>query len=378
MVAAQAQWVEQAKLEERLKIAQEMHDVLAHRISLLALLAGGLAYRENLSPEQTCEAALAIQENAHQSLNELRAVLGTLRREDGLAPPQPTLAHLDALFDEVRAAGQRVEVDDAISCRDALPAQTGRHAYRIVQEALTNARKHAPGSPVPAELGGRPGEGLRIRVSNAAPPGGPTGPGGGWAWWGWRNGPGWPVARSRMPYEMGDLSWTPGCRGRLEPVIRVVIVDDDPMVRTGLRLILGGEPDLDLAGEAGDGKQAMDVIRDLRPDVVLMDIRMPEQDGLVARGEPVLSPSVARQVIAAATGGHKPRRPRAPAELAVLTEREREVAIEVARGASNAEIAASLSVSVATVKANITRIFAKLGTDNRVHVAMKVRDAGLL
>ncbi|MDX3102557.1 response regulator [Nonomuraea angiospora] len=215
-------------------------------------------------------------------------------------------------------------------------------------------------------------------------------------------------------------------------MIRVVIVDDDPMVRTGLRLILGGEPDLDLAGEAGDGKQAMDVIRDLRPDVVLMDIRMPEQDGLVttelllsrpapprilvlttfdaddlvlralrlgahgfllkdapppkmieavravARGEPVLSPSVARQVIAAATGGHEPRRPRALAELAVLTEREREVAIEVARGGSNADIAASLSVSVATVKANITRIFAKLGTDNRVHVAMKVRDAGLL
>ncbi|MGW6502695.1 sensor histidine kinase [Nonomuraea angiospora] len=177
-VAARAQWAEQAKLEERLKIAQEMHDVLAHRISLLAMLAGGLAYREDLSAEQTRETALAIQENAHQSLNELRAVLGTLRREDGLAPPQPTLAHLDALFDEVRAAGQRVEVDDAISCRDALPAQTGRHAYRIVQEALTNARKHAPGSAVTAELGGRPGEGLRIRVSNAAPPGGSTGPGG--------------------------------------------------------------------------------------------------------------------------------------------------------------------------------------------------------
>ncbi|MEV3987039.1 histidine kinase [Nonomuraea sp. NPDC049758] len=175
---AQAQRVEQAKLEERLKIAQEMHDVLAHRISLLAMLAGGLAYREDLSAEQTRETAHAIQENAHQSLDELRAVLGTLRREDGLAPPQPTLAHLGALFDEVRAVGQRVEVDDAISGRESLPAQTGRHAYRIVQEALTNARKHAPGSAVTAELGGRPGDGLRIRVSNAAPPGGGTGPGG--------------------------------------------------------------------------------------------------------------------------------------------------------------------------------------------------------
>ncbi|GII28600.1 DNA-binding response regulator [Planotetraspora mira] len=204
------------------------------------------------------------------------------------------------------------------------------------------------------------------------------------------------------------------------------------MVRTGLRLILGGEPDLEIVGEADDGLRAMDVIRDLSPDVVLLDIRMPNQDGLtttellaaqtdrprilvlttfdaddmvlralrlgadgfllkdtpppkmidavrtVARGEPVLSPSVARQVIAAATGGREPRSPEARRELAKLTEREREVAIEVARGSSNAEIAGRLHMSVATVKANVTRIFAKLGTDNRVHVAMKVRDAGLL
>ncbi|MEV5323359.1 histidine kinase [Nonomuraea sp. NPDC052634] len=186
----QAQRVEQAKLAERLKIAQEMHDVLAHRLSLLAMLAGGLAYRKDLTPEQTREAALAIQENAHQSLNELRAVLGTLRRgghddqaeHDGAAEiepaaPQPTLAHLDALFAEVRAAGQQVEVHDTVTERDRLPTQTGRHAYRIVQEALTNARKHAPGSVVRAEIGGRPGDGLRIRVSNATMPGRP-GPGG--------------------------------------------------------------------------------------------------------------------------------------------------------------------------------------------------------
>ncbi|GGM76649.1 DNA-binding response regulator [Thermopolyspora flexuosa] len=209
---------------------------------------------------------------------------------------------------------------------------------------------------------------------------------------------------------------------------RIVIVDDDPMVRTGLRLILGGAPDLELAGEAGDGRQAVEVVRTVRPDVVLMDIRMPVQDGLVtteqllaepnpprvlvlttfdaddlvlralrlgasgfllkdtpppkmieavravARGEPALSPSVTYQVIAAATGA---RRPEAREELSRLTERELEVAIEVARGSSNAEIAERLHMSVATVKANISRIFAKLGTDNRVQVAMKVRDAGL-
>ncbi|GAA1676264.1 histidine kinase [Nonomuraea maheshkhaliensis] len=177
-VAAQEHRVEQAKLAERLKIAQEMHDVLAHRISLLTMLAGGLAYRKDLGPEEMRETALAIQDNAHQSLNELRAVLGTLRRDGGLEAPQPTLAHLEALFEEVRAAGQRVEVDDTVAGREHLPAQTGRHAYRIVQEALTNARKHAPGSPVRAELGGRPGAGLRIRVSNQAPAGDAAGPGG--------------------------------------------------------------------------------------------------------------------------------------------------------------------------------------------------------
>jgi signal transduction histidine kinase len=174
----QAQRIEQARLAERVKIAQEMHDVLAHRISLLSMLAGGLAYRTNLTAAETREAALAIQENAHQSLNELRSVLGTLRRDGGVEAPQPTLAQVDELFDEVRAAGQQVEVRDTIEDRELLPARTGRHAYRIVQEALTNARKHAPGSRVRAELGGRPGDGLSIRVSNPAPYGTPAGPGG--------------------------------------------------------------------------------------------------------------------------------------------------------------------------------------------------------
>ena len=150
----QLQRIEQAKLAERTKIAHEMHDVLAHRISLLSMLAGGLAYRTDLTPDETRKTALAIQESAHQSLNELRTVLGTLRSDGALEAPQPTLAQVNALFDEVRGAGQQVEVDDTIHDRELLPTQTGRHAYRIVQEALTNARKHAPGSRVKAELGG--------------------------------------------------------------------------------------------------------------------------------------------------------------------------------------------------------------------------------
>jgi len=176
--------IEQARLAERAKIAQEMHDVLAHRISLLSMLAGGLAYRTDLSPEEMRATAQAIQENAHQSLTELRSVLRTLRTnatdpQDGpVAAPQPTLSDLETLFDEVRAAGQKVEVRDRVADRDSLPTQIGRHAYRIVQEALTNARKHAPGSRVLTELDGAPGEGLRVRVSNPVLPGTPPGPGG--------------------------------------------------------------------------------------------------------------------------------------------------------------------------------------------------------
>ena len=129
----QSQRIEQAKLAERAKIALEMHDVLAHRISLLSMLAGGLAYRTDLAAEETREVALAIQENAHQSLNELRTVLGTLRRDGALEAPQPTLAHVDALFDEVRAAGQEVEVDDTIDNRELLP--TPDRAARVPDRA---------------------------------------------------------------------------------------------------------------------------------------------------------------------------------------------------------------------------------------------------
>ncbi|GAA2287607.1 histidine kinase [Nonomuraea roseoviolacea subsp. roseoviolacea] len=175
---AEAHRVEQAKLAERAQIAQEMHDALAHRMSLLAMLAGGLAYRTDLGPDEMRQTAQAIQESAHLSLNELRTVLGTLRSDGATAAPQPTLADLRELFHEVRAAGQKVKVADTIEQRDLLPTQTGRNAYRVVQEALTNARKHAPGSSVTVELNGRPGGALRIRVTNPTPFGTSAGPGG--------------------------------------------------------------------------------------------------------------------------------------------------------------------------------------------------------
>lgn len=215
-------------------------------------------------------------------------------------------------------------------------------------------------------------------------------------------------------------------------VIRIVIVDDDPLVHTGLGLILGGTPNLEVVAEASDGEAALSVVAEHTPDVVLMDIRMPHRDGLsataeilkrpnppkiivlttfdsddmvmkalaagasgfllkdtppakmvaaiqsVIEGEPTLSPSVIEQVIRVATqSSTDSRKEEALADLAELNDREREVALAIGHGLSNADIAAQHYMSVATVKAHITKIFDKLGVDNRVQVAMKVHDAGL-
>ncbi|MGJ6980732.1 sensor histidine kinase [Aestuariimicrobium soli] len=165
----------QGQSAERNRIAREMHDVLAHRISLVSMHAGVLAYRTDLSADQTQEIASLIQENAHQSLTELRTVLGTLR-QDGPEPadgepapvekPQPTMHQVGDLVADARNAGEKIDFVNEVEHPELLPALTGRHAYRVVQEALTNARKHAPHARVTLELSGRPGEGLVIRCTN--------------------------------------------------------------------------------------------------------------------------------------------------------------------------------------------------------------------
>jgi DNA-binding NarL/FixJ family response regulator len=232
---------------------------------------------------------------------------------------------------------------------------------------------------------------------------------------------------------MDELSATGSAGAR----IAVVLVDDDPLVRAGLRMILGGAPDIEVVGEAGDGFEALTVIEGAAPQVVLMDIRMPRRDGLeatrlllerqrssgrlsparvivlttfdaddlvlealrigasgfllkdtpparlveavrdVAAGQPILSPSVTAQLIARVARVDDSRREVARAGLARLSEREREVAVAIGRGLSNAEISAELYMSVPTVKAHVSRLLAKLDADNRVQVALTVHDAGL-
>ncbi|MCI1748784.1 MAG: histidine kinase [Acidipropionibacterium sp.] len=160
-----------ARSEERNRIAREMHDSLAHQLTLVSMHAGALASRDDLSPEQTRQASGVIQEAAGRALNELRGILGSLRNAedvDGrLSRPQPTLADLADLMDEMRAAGARIELEDALRRPEAIPAPTGRNLYRILAECLTNAGKHAPGTVVRVALSGREGEGIRLRVANA-------------------------------------------------------------------------------------------------------------------------------------------------------------------------------------------------------------------
>jgi DNA-binding NarL/FixJ family response regulator len=215
--------------------------------------------------------------------------------------------------------------------------------------------------------------------------------------------------------------------------VGVLIVDDDPLVRAGLTMMLGGAPDIQVVAEAGDGTEVLPMVDRHAPDVVLMDIRMPAMDGLaatealrarrhppeviilttfdadehvlralragaagfvlkdtppaeivaavrrVARGEPVLSSSVTQRLIARVTDAdHDRRRRRARERLALLNEREREVAVAVGQGRSNAEIGAALYLSVPTVKTHVSAILTKLDLNNRVQVALLVHDAGLL
>ncbi|MFD8382003.1 histidine kinase [Streptomyces sp. NPDC059679] len=199
---AEAEAALRAERTQRLtreRIAREMHDVLAHRLSLLSVHAGALEYRADASPQEVAEAAGVIRSSAHQALQDLREVIGVLRAPDpedadakgspsdaeGSPPdrPQPTLADLPRLVEESRRAGMRVTLSDeagvtvpdeaarasdaAVPGEAAVPGATGRTAYRIVQEGLTNARKHAPDAEVTVTVSGAPGEGLTVEVRNA-------------------------------------------------------------------------------------------------------------------------------------------------------------------------------------------------------------------
>jgi signal transduction histidine kinase len=164
---------EQAQRLAREAIAREMHDVLAHRLTLLSVHAGALEFRPDAPRAEIARAAGVIRESAHEALQDLREIIGVLRaaEPDEAGRPQPTLAALDTLVAESREAGMKVTLDNHVTDPAAVPASLGRTAYRIAQECLTNARKHAPGAEVTVSVTGAPGKGLTVSVRNPAPPG---------------------------------------------------------------------------------------------------------------------------------------------------------------------------------------------------------------
>ncbi|MEU1201377.1 histidine kinase [Streptomyces sp. NPDC005813] len=164
---------EQAQRLAREAIAREMHDVLAHRLTLLSVHAGALEIRPDAPHEEVARAAGVIRESAHEALQDLREIIGVLRAGDSdeAGRPQPTLAALDALVTESRSAGMKVALANRVVDPAAVPASVGRTAYRIAQEGLTNARKHAPGAEVTVTVSGGAGDGLTLSVRNPAPPG---------------------------------------------------------------------------------------------------------------------------------------------------------------------------------------------------------------
>ena len=305
-----------AAAAERARIARELHDVVAHNVSVMVVQADGASYALGSDPDRARQALAAISATGRQALTEMRRMLGVLRRdEDGPEPeraPLPGIGQLGELLEQTRATGLAVSFT-VEGVPQPLPDGAALAAYRIVQESLTNTRKHGgPGATAQVTLryledalllritddGQGAGASLRRgrpRADRDARAGGHLR----------RLGAGRPAPVRRLPGDgaaaadtlrarhprasipRAGIRCTPrGARGRqacrCRMSIRIVLVDDQELVRAGFRMVLDAQPDMEVVGEAGDGLAATQLLRTVAADVAVMDVRMPRLDGIEA------------------------------------------------------------------------------------------------
>ena len=422
-----------AVAEERGRIARELHDVVAHAVSVMVLQVGAVRHRMSETDQEDREALTNVEQAGRTALAEMRRLLDAMRQDgDELELlPHPGLADLDALIDEVRAAGLPVRLQVH---GEPYRAATGPRPLGVPHPAR-GPHQHAQARPRTAGRGGRslrrhrdPAGGSRRR-RRTLPERGRRRP---------RARAGRHL-RARQDLRRPDVG-RPREHRRVRPAcapapgprslmsIRVLVVDDQSMVRAGFRLLLADEPDIEVVAEAGTGLEAVAQAARFHPNVILMDIRMPELDGLeatrrilaadpaarilvlttfnlddyvyealragasgfvlkddppeqliaavrtIAGGEALLSPAITKRVIQHFTRLHRQAPPKA---VDSLTARELEVFRLITRGLSNAEIGQELFISDTTVKTHVTRLLQKLDLRDRAQAIVLAYQTGL-
>ena len=425
--------------EERLGIARDLHDVVAHSLSLINVQAGVALELMDQRPEQVRTALTSIKQASREALVDVQSVLDSLRRPGEEMPraPAPGLRDVAELVRRAEATGLSVDVRVTPV---SPPRGVDAAGYRIVQEALTNVVRHAHASRVSVRIGPEDGD-LVIEVEDdGAERPGPSRGGGSAGGRGIRGMTERAAALGGRADRRTPAGW--GLRGPGPPalgdraagaaVIRVLLADDQALVRAGFAALLDAQDGIEVVGQAADGAVAVRLVRELNPDVVLMDIRMPGLDGLqathqiagdgrlagvrvvilttfeldeyvfealragasgflvkhtepaelvravrvVATGEALLSPSVTRRLISEFADRAKPPPP--ATSMDVLTERERQLVGLVGEGLSNDDIAERLVLSPATVKTHVNRAMMKLGARDRAHLVVFAYEAGLV
>ena len=418
-------------VEERLRIARELHDSLTHSISVIKVQAGVAAHLARKNGEDPSDALLAIQEASTDAARELRSTLEVLRRDEDVSGSG--LDRLPALVERAQSSGLPTNLTVRGAVRP-LPPDVDQAAYRVVQEALTNASRHAVDATASVEIIYGRGS-LTVRVDDDGA-GSRQPPVPGFGLIGMRervDRAGRPAGRSagRDSRVLG-VRRAAGQRPVTPAVINVVLVDDQALIRSGVRALLDAEDDISVVAEAATGREAVDQAVAHRPDIVLMDVQMPEMDGIEAtrrivnddrlsdvhvvmltnygldeyvfnalragasgfvvkdtepadllqalrvtmRGDALLSPGVTRRLISEFVA--RPADVLPAADLDRLTNREREVVALVAHGLSNDEIAERMVLSPMTAKTHVSRAMTKLGARDRAQLVVFAYQSGLV